>query len=184
MNNLQKGYTLIEVITVIAIISFLSLLAFYGLGSGRDNQSVANAQSQILSDLRSLQNKAVEGKLSTGVAPGPGTHIAAFPARPASGYTADGQTRTLPRDVNIIQISDQNGIVANNNPVSFFFYSSFKTRFLPTDCSGFSCLMSGGLPISSLSSPVTIRLRGRSGPDRLIIIEGSQAQVARIQARQ
>ncbi len=58
---MRSGYTLIETIIVISIIGIISTLAFFGIYSTRSVQNLSNAQNELLSNLRSTQNKALSG---------------------------------------------------------------------------------------------------------------------------
>lgn len=169
-----------EVVVVLAIIGMLAVMAFWGLRSTGEAEQVAVAQGQLLSDLRSLQNKALTGKVSLGVASEPGTHIATISALPTTTYLTDGVVKNFPLNVEIIAIL--NGGTPVSPPVFFYFYNPQKT--LNFDCPSFACrqvsLSPGGPILQPLGGPVTIRIRGRAGPPRSIILEGSETQVLRI----
>jgi type II secretory pathway pseudopilin PulG len=55
------GYTLVETIIVIAVTAIIGLVAFFGINASREAEKLANAQKELIADLRSLQNKALAG---------------------------------------------------------------------------------------------------------------------------
>ncbi|MCB9823721.1 type II secretion system protein [Candidatus Nomurabacteria bacterium] len=57
----QSGFTLIEMMMVIAIMAILSGFLLPGLGKYLDSQSLFQAQDQVKGDLRSIQTRALTG---------------------------------------------------------------------------------------------------------------------------
>lgn len=57
----NRGYTLIEIMVVIAISTSVAVMAFFGIRSLGNSQSVANAQLELISNLRSLQTQVYNG---------------------------------------------------------------------------------------------------------------------------
>lgn len=57
----QKGFTLIELMVVVVILTILSGVAIPSFATYNKNQSLKQAQENLKSDLRSIQNKALTG---------------------------------------------------------------------------------------------------------------------------
>lgn len=55
------GYTLIEVMIVLAVIGVLAIVAFFGFGAYKNSDAVTFAQRDFLSTLRTAQNKIATG---------------------------------------------------------------------------------------------------------------------------
>ncbi len=58
---MRLGYTLIETLLVIALAGIISVIAYFGINSNREGQKLANAEKELVSNLRSAQNKALSG---------------------------------------------------------------------------------------------------------------------------
>ena len=59
--EISRGYTLIELMVVIAIIAVIAVVSLFGLNNFRDVEAVKSASKQMLADLRSLQNRTING---------------------------------------------------------------------------------------------------------------------------
>lgn len=59
--EISRGYTLIELMVVIAIIAVIAVISLFGLNNFRDAEAVKSASKQVLSDLRGMQNRVVNG---------------------------------------------------------------------------------------------------------------------------
>jgi prepilin-type N-terminal cleavage/methylation domain-containing protein len=81
---MRTGYTLVETIIVISVMAVIGSVAFVGLGAAREAEKLANAQKEMVADLRSLQNKALAG------ADGGTTVYKANPGRYSSWPTFQG----------------------------------------------------------------------------------------------
>lgn len=60
----RKGFTLIELLITITIISLITAATIPSFVGYLKNQGVSQAQAQVLSDLRNVQNKALTGAMS------------------------------------------------------------------------------------------------------------------------
>jgi prepilin-type N-terminal cleavage/methylation domain-containing protein len=57
----QKGFTLIELITVVVIITTLFVIVLANYRSGQLKQAIVQAEKKLISDLRRAQNMAISG---------------------------------------------------------------------------------------------------------------------------
>jgi prepilin-type N-terminal cleavage/methylation domain-containing protein len=60
----QKGFTLVELLVVVSIVTILSGILIPSFTSYLRLQNIKQAQQQLVSDMRSVQNKALTGTLS------------------------------------------------------------------------------------------------------------------------
>ena len=81
----SSGYTLIELMVVLAVICFIATIAFYGIKSYDNSQAVINEQLDFVNQLRSEQNKVING------ADGLNTRSVSIPA----GATVNPSTVTV-----------------------------------------------------------------------------------------
>lgn len=58
---MNRGYTLIELMVVIAISGLIAMIVFFGIRSFGNSQAVTNAQLEFASNLRSLQTQVYNG---------------------------------------------------------------------------------------------------------------------------
>lgn len=61
MDKQYSGYTLVEMMVVIAIMGFIATIGFYALKNQDKSQVVINAQRDFLNNMRSVQNKVETG---------------------------------------------------------------------------------------------------------------------------
>lgn len=61
----QKAFTLVELIVVVSLIAIITGGILPGFNNYLTNQGLRQAQSQIIDDLRTVQNKALNGELAT-----------------------------------------------------------------------------------------------------------------------
>lgn len=89
------GYTLVELMVVLAILGVLSVMALYANRSFTYGQAVRNAQLKLLSDLRGTQTGVNSGALGKSV------QVVSIPVN-GSTYTVDSRTVTLPTGVTFL----------------------------------------------------------------------------------
>jgi len=68
----QKGFTLIELLIVISLIIIITGAVVPSYNTYIDNQNVKQAQEMVKDDLRTVQNKALNGELAQTELPNPG----------------------------------------------------------------------------------------------------------------
>lgn len=168
--SLRKGYSLIELVVVLAIITFMGMLTFFGFGNQNKDQRVLAAEREIIVNLRSIQTKVDSGV-------GGANYKTATFRNGDSFYTLDGTTINLTPGVKLS---------LTTTPVTIYFshpslacYSTTCGAPTTTTCGAsatiyFAC---GGSPVGVLSPLVTI---GFVGSTRTIKIEGSGMNVNRI----
>lgn len=148
-----RGYTLLELMVVIAIMGFVAVTSFYGLRTLNKTDQTAEAQKQILGNLRAVQNEVLAGS-NSGV-----TRSATFLNGARTSYAIDGVTYPLPAGVAVTALADT--IVCFNNP----------NATTSTCC--------GGAGYACPNRPATLTVSG-TGPSRTIIIEGNGLFITRI----
>lgn len=58
---MNRGFTLIELMVVLGVTTIVAMMAFFGIKSLGNSQSVTNAQLELISNLRSLQTQVYNG---------------------------------------------------------------------------------------------------------------------------
>lgn len=178
--SFKSGYTLIELTIVLAIISIIAGIAFFGFSGYNQEQVVRNAQQELITNLRSVQNQVVNG--SDGVA-----IKSVILNNGANSYTiVDDQTPTtrtvsLPANITISTASTVLCFV-NQNVTA---YTNTRRCFVSTTnaCvsgSGYICDPSN-FSASGPSSQV-ITLTHTNGTNKSITINGSGMQINQIYA--
>lgn len=183
------GYTLVELMVVLAVIGVLSILMFYGVSSFQNGQAVKNAQLKFVSDLSLLQtkvNSGADGHLFKEVEL----------IEEANSYKIDGEDVNLPKDVKIL-FPDSNYqklwlCFANPN-----FLNSYSKGYLssgPQNICGknvcargsvgiyFACRQGGGRPEID-SGTITVRFSNTSGElNKDVTVDGSGMNINNINA--
>lgn len=160
----MKGYSLTELMVVMSIIGILAMMQFYGMHSANDMEKLKAEQKDLIVDLRSLQNKALNGEMYGASS----THVAVFNS--TTQYQIDGVVGpSLPSGMTI---------ATNPNPTNgprVFFHNPLRTIFTGT-CSSYLC-DSTLAPLANSSIFITLTYRGNS---RIVTIEGSGTKINRI----
>lgn len=101
------GYTLVEILIVMAIMSIFGVMAIYGIRSTSNSQSVTDAQRNFISDLRATQNKVING------ADGVNSKNVVINSPNQYNYVVDGTTIKLPNGVYFLTATTT---ICFNNP--------------------------------------------------------------------
>lgn len=156
MDRRNFGYTLIEVMIVLAVIGVLTLIALFGISAYKQGDAVSVAQREFLSNLRATQNKVDNGADGLSVWP---VSLASYPL-PA------GVTMTNPLGAAVTVC------FANRN------LDSYDSTHLCGSCSvgqGFIC--NGGLIDTSAKLEVSFT---NGSLTKKVVIEGSGMRINRV----
>ncbi len=155
----MKGYSLTELMVVMSIIGILAMMQFYGMHSANDMEKLKASQKDLIVDLRSLQNKALNGEMYGASS----THVATFNS--TTQYQIDGN----PPETNGTTIG------VNLGNLRLFFHNPLRTDFTGT-CPTYACQVGSYTTISG-NVVITLTYQGKS---RTVTIEGSGAKINRI----
>lgn len=194
--NSARGFSLIEFLVAIGVIALLLGIGFSAMGPADEGERLRNAQKQLVSDLRTIQNKSYSGELGSTSS----THIATFSGSLFSpdnyahpSYTIDGEQKVLPKNVGLILVDPDPSGGAGNWPysladsVSIYFYHPAKTNY-SAFCAGFSCFTRNETsPLANYGlvtvNPIVLRLvllNSNSTLEKCVKVEGSGTAVSRI----
>lgn len=190
---IRRGFTLVEMVAVLGIISIVSGMALFGLSQYNNTQPLFNAQKELLTNLRSVQNQVVNGSEGVSV-----KSVILDGASPTSytivnsylGASLSTTQVNLPSNVSFFGLS---GVVAIcfSNPNLTSFGSDQKCVY--SISSGGSCNNSnlqnkmgyvcaaGTPPVSSSPASFTITL-AQGSSQKKVILEGSGMKINRIYA--
>lgn len=88
---LNRAFTLIELMVVMAVIGILAMISLYGYRNFDTQQSVQTAQKDFINNFRSVQNRVNSGN---------GGNVINLSFN-ANGYSFSGQTTALPSGVSV-----------------------------------------------------------------------------------
>ena len=123
----SKGFTLLELLISVSIIGILAAGIIPSFNSYIKNQNIRQAQEQIKSDLRSIQNRALTGSSSTKLIGG--STVKYWVARFATNsgqykyYTSVNQDCSTISDPSPVTATIPNGIVFSGNSDKCLFFS-------------------------------------------------------------
>lgn len=127
----SKGFTLLELLISVSIIGILAAGIIPSFNSYIKNQNIRQAQEQIKSDLRSIQNRALTGSSSTKLIGGSTVKYWVARFTNTSGdyqyYTSVDQTcpasAAAISDTSYVTVTMPNGIVFNGSTNKCLFFS-------------------------------------------------------------
>ncbi len=135
----QAGFTLFEMMVVLAIMAFVAGIAFFGLKSFNQAQPVINAENEFLVNVRALSTEMSNG---AGGAAGVAVRSLVIPADGGNSYTIFNSLIPA-QSVNIVTLS---GVTISSNygqagqnvlPVGICFANPALTAYSPTQpCAG------------------------------------------------
>ena len=173
------GYTMIELMVVIAIMGVIGLLSIYGLRSSDDSQIVTSAAKELAGNLRSLQNKAINGSK------GSNCFVMQFAGSGSMTYnmvsTVDSFSQTIPNGV-LMTAYDNVGIPLSPAWVYFLHPSAgFAncTGQTANACGVAACTAPGSPPSTYIVGPLRFTL-SKGGISKSVIVEFTLTQVGRI----
>ncbi|MBI3559113.1 type II secretion system protein [Candidatus Gottesmanbacteria bacterium] len=163
--QIRQGYTLIELMVVLAIMGFIAAVAFYGLRNYNNAQQVINTQKDFVNLLRATQNKVTNGADGSPV------------------KTVDvPMSLSLPVGINVTNNRTGNGITicfANSNLISF---DSTNVLYQCGACSsGSDYFLCDDVTNSKILGGVTFSFSNGS-TIKTVTIEGSNMTINRIYA--
>lgn len=170
------GYTMIELMVVIGVMAVIGLLSIYALNSSNDSQTVDSFAKQIATDMRSLQNKAMNG------AAGSNCYVMEFLGDGVVNYALGSKATTtnisIPKGVTL-DVSDGGGAYPNQAFVYFLHPSATYT-----DCTGSSANACGGVACNGnvnyqLANPIRFIIT-KGSARKFVFVEFSGTQVGRV----
>lgn len=186
-NNLGLGYTIIEFLVVLGVIGFIAVMSFYALSSFDSSEKVRAASKKFVSDLRTLQNQAINGvrganfwkvSLKTGTST----------SNTSYSIYREG---TLEANINLPQgVYYTHSFITPGTNQHICFANPNLTIFGDGQCGGcsagtfFACNTTinppcNYCPVSSGTTTVTFRSTS-GGAQKTVVIEGSNMAITRI----
>ncbi len=121
MNN--KGFTILEVVTVIAIVGILSAVAIPGMSAFANRMRIETATRTLSTDLREVKMKSVLDRTDYTVVFDPGSNIYELPERHSSlppGIRFGFGPGVLGPPANPASTPDSDGISFSSNKAAFY----------------------------------------------------------------
>ena len=188
--NFANGYTLLEVIIVMAVIGILAVLGVYALRHNDDEEKLNTAAMELLGNLRAAKNMAESGvKLGENDT----TQVATIAGEVNQNwYTIGNKYITLPIGVTI-KIVDSNGTVQtalSSFHYSLYFFSPMRTVFSATTCQSFLCQTNPNTTPGSIQphsvnissgSPLSIVLQNTEGFSKTINVYFNDKFITKIE---
>jgi len=176
---------MIELLIVISIMAVIAVISFYAIGPGNNNEAVANAQLEFVTNLRSLVNEVNNG------AGGNNQYVFIDTSlRQYSFYKNDGtlmQTVPLPNNVKISLSGGWPQIYicpANPNLTQFTHGSGISYCSQCVTGTYFACQTDGSSSYNPVSGPpgitVTFTSTTNSAIFKKVLIEGNGMTISRI----
>lgn len=173
--NKTSGYSIVELMVVLAVIAAVGTMAFFGVRSFNSSQTISNVQKEFVTNLRTVQNRVDSGDVLSG---GKVVQEITIPAN-GSSYTINGRTVSLQNGVTIsnstgvavtVCFPDRNLLAYDNIIPSIHACASCVSGI------GFICRGS-----SASSSPITVTFRsGSSTSNQTVTINGAGMRVTEI----
>lgn len=161
----QKGFTILELMIVTAIIGLLAAGVLLGFRSSTNNYTLGQAAQQLVSDLRRVQNMALNGVAVFGY-----NDFGIYIQDNATSYIiyadVNGNRTYQPSDLEIETVSfPQGGLIDSTTPISsridVFFESPDPTTYINNNSSiGVSGTVTVGAKGYSETKTITITTAG------------------------
>lgn len=165
---MYRGYTLIELVVVIAIVGLISLIGFYGLKPENDAEKLDGAQREFLANFRAAQNNVMAGRNSGA------TYTLTFNS---GGYDINDGLSTksynFPAGVTWTAVPGYAICLVNPNKTVLTNCAACSVG-APATWSSFSC------PAAPVSGMMAMTISGRAGAAKTITVEGSGIFINRI----
>lgn len=169
-NTFRRGYTILELVVVLAVIGVIATIAFFGFGSFNKTQFVIDAQSQFLGNLRAAQNQVRNGAS--------GSSVRAVRIINATSYSLpDGTVITLPNGVTLSPASSSSICFTNSN-LAQFAASPNNCGTCTSGSTGFVCNSSSALSAADFTVTFT-----NGSSSRSVIVRGTGMNITRIDTK-
>lgn len=171
----KRSFTLVELAVVMMVILVLATMMFFGISQTRSDEGLNADYLGFTTDLKSLQLRANLGQLApiTPAVTPTAKHTIVFTMPNATSYLIDGMTVNFKNGSKITRINNS----ASAGVVTISFVPNSNNYQGPTPPGGLSFAVRGA---TSLSSPVTIELTGKSSSIKTITITGSTFFISNI----
>ncbi len=159
----SKGFTLIEILISVSILAILSAGIVPSFSGYIKNQNLKQAQEQLKSDLRSVQNRALTGSLSDLELGTPTKRVAYWGVR----FTNNSNIYYY-----FISTGDSSCPPANSQNQGNSTLSNDVKYFGDTGCLFFS-IKNGDITTVSLSSPLTLKYKSADSVNKTVIFNSA-----------
>lgn len=163
-----RGYTLIEILVVLAIIGVLAVVVFTGISGYNKNQYLSNAQREFLTALRGTQNRVLNGANTV--------NYEVVTVNTNSYQIGNNSPVSLPPGIT----------VASTVPTCLYFANPLLTTNAANSCGTANCAAGAyfgcvnGVLTSSGSLSVTFT---NDSTSKTVVIEGSGMTINRVYAQ-
>lgn len=180
----NRGYTLIEVMTVIAIISIMSGIFLANQSFGKQSISLKQATSQLISDLRMAQGMAMnvtQFKKTDGTKEVPrggyGILVGGVPAASYTIYADLNGNNDMNAGEGYLTRSLPSGITISAKTVSDINFIPPDPKVCFDDLSPISSPVCVGGSTAAYLATITLRYGGSGGPTKSVSINGITGQI-------
>lgn len=169
----RAGYTLVEMMVVLAVMGLVAGLTIYALRSFNSTEPLSNAQKEFVVNLRSAQTRAESGDTINN------TSVVQQVTFSSGGYAINGSSISLPAGVSISTLP-ANIVLCFPNP-NLDAYDNAGGHKCGNCISGVGFVCKSGTTLTSEPVKVTFTKTGAS--PKIVNISGSGMQIIEIDAQ-